>query len=126
LKIDTSPDVKSLLRFNLTGITGTLVSASLSLFTASAHSQGYDVRGVADTTWNEATVTYATAPLIGIVAASAGPFASGVWAEADVTSVTTPNRLVSMAISGKNGTSAQFWSKENSTNRPQLVVTVRP
>ena len=126
LKIDTSPDVKSLLRFDLNGITGTLVSARLSLFTASAHSLGYDVRGVADTTWNEATVTYATAPLIGSIGASAGPFASGVWAEADVTSLTALNRLVSMAISGKNGTSAQLYSKENSSNRPQLVVQVRP
>lgn len=127
LRIDASPDVKSLRRFDLSGITGTLVTARLDLFTASSHSLGYDVRGVADTTWDEMIVTYSNAPLVGSVVGSAGPFANGVWADADVTSLTVLGRPVSIAVSGKNSTSASFWSRGNgSTVRPQLIVIVRP
>ena len=51
LRVDTSPDVRSYLRFDLTGVTG-IVSATLEIYATSSQSSGFDVHGVTDNTWS--------------------------------------------------------------------------
>ena len=50
LRVDSSPDVRSYLRFYSTGISG-VTSATLRVFQMSALTAGYDVHGVSDTSW---------------------------------------------------------------------------
>ena len=92
LRVDGSPLTQTYLRFDVQGVTGTVTKATLSIFAASASSTGFDVRPVADTLWQESGITFAAAPAMGAaVAGSSGPFATGTWAQVDVTSAVTGN-----------------------------------
>src|SRR3990172_4742793 len=62
LKVDTSPTVNSYLRFDVQGLQGSVSRATLRVWATSSRTEGYDVRGVADNTWGEASLTYANAP----------------------------------------------------------------
>ena len=45
LRVDASPDVRSYLRFTISGLTGTVTRATLRVFADSSLAAGYDVRG---------------------------------------------------------------------------------
>lgn len=64
LVIDGSPVDRGYLRFDLRGLQGDVTQAMLSLH-ALKDSGALDLRGVADTSWRESTVTYNNAPAIG-------------------------------------------------------------
>ena len=123
LRVDTSPDVRSYLRFNVTGLTGTVQQVTLRIFATSPLTAGYDARGVADTTWGESTITYANAPpTSGTVTGSSGAVATSTWTTIDVTPLVTGNGVISIALTGRSTTALALASKE-STTPPQLVVT---
>ncbi len=122
LRTDASPTVRTYLRFNLQGITGSITSATLRIYANSSSSSKYDVRSVSDTTWNETTIDYSNAPSMGSVAdSSTGPFSANTWTEVDVTSLVKANGLVSLALTSANSTAVSFGSRE-STHQPQLIV----
>jgi parallel beta-helix repeat protein len=121
LRIDASPDVRSYLRFDVQGSTGSIVSAKLRLWANSSSSAGYRAHGVSDTAWLESMV-YADAPAPGPVVASSGAFTSGRYVEVDVTSLVSGDGLVSFAVTGSSSTAVSLARRE-SVSDPQLVVT---
>ncbi len=115
--------VRSYLTFNVTGVTGTVTSATLRVFATSAQSTGYDVFPVADTTWGETTITDSNAPLFGATKlGSSGKVTASTWTSVDVTSAVTGNGPVSFGLSTTNST-ALAMSSRTGANPPQLVVT---
>jgi chitodextrinase len=72
LRTDASPDVHSYVRFDLSGLGSTIVSAKLRVLANSNNSLGYQVRPVADNTWGETTTSYGNQPAYGSVVASSG------------------------------------------------------
>jgi hypothetical protein len=123
LRADGSPTVNSYLRFNLTGVSGTVTSATLRVFATTAQSTGYDAYSVADNTWGEATITSANAPPFGATKlGSSGKITAATWTSVDVTSAVTGNGTYSFGISTANATAVSFSSRDGA-NPPQLVVT---
>jgi PKD repeat protein len=116
--------MNSYLRFNLSGISGTVQSASLSLVPTISTSSKFTSYGVADNTWGELTIDYANAPPIGQAAGSSGALTAGVRASVDVSTLVSPaeGSLLSIGLKGA-GTQTPFGSRESATP-PQLTIVV--
>jgi hypothetical protein len=122
IRVDGSPVVRSYLTFNVTGVSGTVTSATLRVFATSAQSTGYDAYSVADTTWGETTITDANAPLFGATKlGSSGKVTASTWTSVDVTSAVHGNGPVSFGLSTTNST-ALAMSSRTGANPPQLVI----
>ena len=121
LRIDGSPTVNSYLTFNVTGISGTVTSATLRVFASSSQSTGYTAYSVPVTTWGEKTITAANAPPLGTALGSSGKITAGSWTSANVTVAVTGNGTYSFAISTANATAVSLSSREGA-NPPQLIV----
>jgi RHS repeat-associated protein len=122
LRADNSPDLNSYLRFDVQGLTGSVISATLRIYANSASSTGYDVYGVADNTWTETGINYSNAPAMGSQLGSSGTFSAGVWTSVDVTSYITSNGVYNLAFSTTSNTNISFASREAGANAPQLVI----
>jgi hypothetical protein len=122
LRTDSSPDTLSYLRFDLSGVGSPVSRATLHVLATSGNRTGYDVRGVANATWGETTLTYANRPAVGSIVASSGRVTAATWTEVDVTSLVTGNGLLSVALTSTSSTATSFASRE-SADDPQLVVT---
>jgi hypothetical protein len=124
LRIDGSPLVRSYLRFDVQGLTGSVSHVSLRVFANSAQSTGYEVHGVADTSWSESAIVFTTAPPFAVSSTgSSGPVIASTWTTVDVTPLITGNGLVSMALLTTNSTALSLGSRESGANAPQLVIT---
>jgi len=123
LRVDTSPTIRSYLRFDVSGLSGKVTAVTLSLFANSSLSTGYDVAPVSDNTWDEATLTYPGPSFGGVIGTSTPAFA-GSWTNvAMATSVVPGNGLLSFALLGRSTTALNLASREDATHRPQLLVT---
>ena len=125
LRLDGSPVVRSVLRFDLSGVTGTVASATLRIFPTSSQSTGFTVFSVADNTWGETTIVDANAPAFGASLGSSGPVSTGVWTNVTVTSVVTAGGQVSFGLSTTNSTALALSAREGASP-PQLVITTTP
>jgi acid phosphatase type 7 len=121
LRLDGSPLVRTFLRFAVTGITGSVTSASLRIYANSAQSTGFDVYRVADSTWSEGTISDASAPPFGVKLESSGRIAAGTWTSVDVTAAVTGNGTINLGLSTTNATAISLSSREGA-NPPQLVI----
>ena len=123
LRIDTSPTVRSYLRFSISGLSGTVTRALLRLQATSAGA-GVEIHALNPPGgWSESTITYSTAPPVLATAIAIAPsFALGDWVVADVTPLVVGNGTRELAITGVSSTAASFSSREAAA-APQLVVT---
>jgi hypothetical protein len=126
LRADGSPIMRSYLRFNLQGISGTVTRVTLRVYANSASSAGYNIGNVTDNTWAENTINYNNAPAIGSSVGSSGPFGTGVWTTVDVTSLVTGNGTLNLGLYTTSSTAISFNSRQASINPPQLIVEVGP
>ncbi len=123
LRVDGSPVKTTYLRFDLTGLTGTVTGATLRVWADTAQSVGYDVHYVvAGNTWDEQRVTFANKPAIGTSIGSSGPVNAGGWASVDLTSLPAGGGQVSFALTTTSANALRMQSREN-THPPELVVT---
>jgi calcineurin-like phosphoesterase family protein len=122
LKVDGSPDYRSYLRFNVNEIQGTVTQATLRLYSTSSSATGYRVGSVISNTWDEAQLTYANAPALGLVVSSSGNFSSGNWVSVNVTSLVTGNGVYDLGLSTTSTSSINFNSRDAASNVPQLVI----
>lgn len=126
LRVDGSPVVRSYLRFSLAGLSGTVTKATLRVYANSAQSSGYDAWGVVDTSWGEATITYATAPpLAAAKTGSSGPVSAGSWTSVDVTALVAGAGALSLGLTTSSSTALSLASRE-SADGPQLIVETTP
>ena len=122
LRVDGSPVVRSYLRFNLAGVTGSVTSATLRVMPTTSQSTGYTASSVSDNTWGESTIIDSNAPPFGASLGGSGPATAGTWTNVNVLTAVTGNGLVSFGLSTTSGTALSLTSREGA-NPPQLVVT---
>jgi len=111
-----------LLKFAVSGLSGTMSSARLRVFVSDPSSDGPAAFKTA-TTWSETTVNWNTRPAIsGGALADVGSIASGTWIEYNVASAIAADGTYSFALVSTSGDGATFQSRETSS-KPQLVIT---
>ena len=124
LRFDGSPVVKTYIMFDLSGVSGTVVKATLRIYANTASTAGYAVGGTA-TTWTETGLTAGNAPAVGVSVGSSGAIAAGTWTTVDVTALVGIGKL-SAALSGINSTAVRLSSRESGATAPQLVLDFGP
>jgi hypothetical protein len=123
LRIDGSPATRTVLRFTVTGVAGTVGSVVLHVYANTAQSTGYDVYPIANNTWGETIITDANAPPFGAARlGSSGKIAAGSWTSVEITSAITGNGTYSFGLSTTNSTAVSLSSREGA-NPPQLTIT---
>jgi len=116
-------ETHSYLKFTVTGLTGSVVSAKLRLYVVDASPNAGTLYPVADTTWSEGTLTWTNKPPASTTPIGpAGPAKLGTWVEIDLGSTITGDGTYSLALVGTYPDAAWFSSKEGA-NSPQLVLT---
>jgi hypothetical protein len=125
LKVDDSPQYASFLRFELSGLSGTVTSAKLRLYATDATVNGPAVY-TTGSSWQESTITFQNKPATQTLLSTSGQVAANSWVEWDVTAAVTGNGTVNLAVSPTGTDGTVFYSRNNSDTsvRPQLVVTV--
>ncbi len=122
LRVDGSPILRSYLRFNVSGVSGTVSQAILRLYANGALNSGISVHRVADNTWSETTVNYNNAPAVGSLIATSAGMKARTWVAVDVTSYVNGNGTFSFALTATSDKLLSLASRE-AANKPQLVVT---
>jgi calcineurin-like phosphoesterase family protein len=122
IRVDGSPDVRSYLRFNVQGLSGTVTSATLRVYANSAVTAGYDAHSVSDNTWTESGLTYNNAPPVGSVLGSSGNVNSNTWTSVNVTSYITGNGTYNLGLTTSGSTALSLASREAGANAPQLII----
>jgi hypothetical protein len=127
LKVDSSPVLRTFLKFTVSGLTEPVTSAKLRIHTADTNKASSNVGGtfgsVSDTTWSETAVTWDNKPAIGATLGNLGSVSRNTWYEIDVTSAVTGNDTYSFGVTSPSTNDAIYDSRETGANAPQLVVT---
>jgi hypothetical protein len=109
-------------RFDLRAVTSPISRATLVVRAASASLSGFDVRTVADTTWNERSMTYQNAPAVGAaVVASSGSVTAGP-VSVEVTPIVSAGNVVVLALTSQSTAPLSLASREDPSASPQLVL----
>jgi hypothetical protein len=125
LRVYGGPLGASYLRFEVNDLPGTVVRATLRLYTHSPSNAGYQVHAITDNTWNESTITYGNAPPIGDLITESEPFPAKQWTSVDLTPLVKGNGTYSIVLITFDGTPLSLASRNAiSPYRPQLVVEV--
>jgi trimeric autotransporter adhesin len=112
----------SYLKFSVGGITGPVSSVKLRLHVSDGSATAGKIYGVADTTWSESAITWATRPAVGTLLASGGSAPLGTWVEFDLGTTIAGDGVYSLVLKD-GGTDAAWYSSKEGSNAPQLVVT---
>jgi concanavalin A-like lectin/glucanase superfamily protein/fibronectin type III domain protein len=119
LRVEDSPLTRSYVRFNVSGLSGSVTRATLRLYATGSSSSGFEVRSV-PSSWDEYSITWPNAPTPGTLVRSSGAVSQG-WVSLDVTQLVTGNGTVGVALAAPAG-SLYMASRETGQNAPQLVV----
>ena len=115
----------SYLMFDVTGLSGSVVSAKLRLFATASNSTGILVYS-SDSGWTETGINWNNAPIPGALQGSSGAIAQNTWVEITLpTNMFTVNQAYTLVLVGNTSQSAYFSSKEG-TNKPQLILSLGP
>ncbi|WP_224241193.1 CBM96 family carbohydrate-binding protein [Hyalangium gracile] len=125
LKVDGSPQYASFLRFELSGLSGTIASAKLRLYSTDATVNGPAVY-TTGSSWQESTITFQNKPATQTLLSTASTVAANAWVEWDVTAAVQGNGAVNLAVvpTGTDGTVFSSRNTSNTSVHPQLVVTL--
>ncbi len=121
LRTDSSPVVRSYLRFNVQGLSTSIKRVTLRIFVNSNSSIGYVVSSVTDSTWTESGIIYNNAPSVGTQWGSSGAVTAGTWATVDITPYIPGNGTYNLALTSASSTEISLASRE-AANKPQLLV----
>jgi chitodextrinase len=117
------PIRNSYLRFELSGLSGTVTQATLKLYASAGASSGFDVHAEPDNSWQESSLTWNNAPAFAsAVSASSGSVSAGSWLSLDVTPLVQGNGSVSFVLAQNDWNSLYLGSRE-SANAPVLELT---
>jgi hypothetical protein len=126
LRTDASPDVRSYIRFSISGLGGKSVAkARLLLFANSSLSQGINALAVANNTWGELTTNYTNAPALGNILATSGAIATGSWITLDITAYITGEGTFSLGVNTLSSTAISLASRESGANSPKLIIDLK-
>ena len=120
----TGTTYRSYVKFDVTGVSGTVSSVKLRLWVSDNSANTAFVHGTT-TTWTEGTLNWNNAPAFGATSlGSAVPATTGAWVEVTLAPTSIGgNGIYAFGIKSNGTTSAIFNTSESATNRPELVVT---
>ena len=130
--VDSSPNRRILMKFDVSGLTGPVTSARLRMHvdnvTDAQSNSGGTYRLMSNTSWTETGATWNAQPAIdGVTLGSIGSVARNTWVELDVTGTITGNGTHSIGVTTTSSNGAAFDSRESGSLAPQLVfVTGTP
>jgi acid phosphatase type 7 len=124
LRVDSSPVVRTYLRFDLTRFTGKVTSAILSFDPLRANPVGLAVN-VAPGGWSEGQITYATAPGPGARIGLSGPLSAGVRPSLNVTRFVRAGRELDLVLVAVSSQQIVLASRERGGRGPQLALVVK-
>ncbi|WP_220699306.1 DUF7594 domain-containing protein [Nocardioides cavernaquae] len=127
LGVDASEVQQTFMKFNITGVTGTITSAKLRVHVKNASgaesTSGGTWKLMSNTSWSETGVTYNNRPAIdGATLGTIGSVAINTWYEIDVTGKIPSSGVISIGGSSTSSNGADFDSRETTLD-PQLVIT---
>ena len=122
----TSGTYRSYFKFNVAGTGGSVTALKLRLFVTDATPNVQGVYAVSDTTWTETGLKWSNAPpIVGSPLVSGPAPTANAYVEFTLPATAVPgDGLYTFAIKSTATNSAIFNTKEATTNRPQLVVTL--
>jgi hypothetical protein len=119
----------SFIRFNASGVSGTIQSVKLRVYCTTNGSVNGPASYLADSNWVESGtggVTWDTQPaLLSGASDNKTTIAADAWVEYDVTALVTVDGTYTFALVADGNDGVTFSSREG-TNAPQLVVTFAP
>jgi hypothetical protein len=118
----TTPTLNSYLRFAVAGVTGTITSANLQLYSFATSSLGVSVSGTSPG-WTETGLTYSNAPAIGAVVGTGPNIVVNTWASVAITGAVTSNATYNFAVTTARTANNKLASRESAATPPTLVVT---
>ena len=122
LSVDSDTAKRAYLKFNVTGISGSIRSAKIKLYNKDASDKGGDIYHVPDTTWAESGITWNNKPPTeGPIIDSLGAVALNSVYFFDVTSRVTGNGVFAFAILSTSADQVEYDSKEG-LNPPVLEI----
>ena len=129
-KLGSTETFFSYLKFEVTGLSGTLLSAKLRFYVSDASPDGGSVYVVSNNyldgsaPWVETGMFWGNAPSInGTVLSSTGKVSVGQWVEFDVTPAIAGDGIYSFGLKNNNSDKVYYRSKENgASTMPQLVI----
>ena len=120
--VDANPSTASLVRFNVSGISGSVTSARVRFFVSDPSGDGPSLYRTTNA-WSESSVTWNTKPAAtGSAFGNIGTAASGTWIEYNVTAAVTANGSYDFLLSGGSGDGSTYHSREAS-EKPQLIIS---
>jgi len=117
---------ESYARFQVSGITGPVLSAKLRLGATSNGTVDGPALFTAASTWSQSTITWLNRPVRGTTAiGDVGAIAANATVEYDVKPVVSANGAITFALISTSGDGVDFASREDSdaTKRPKLIVS---
>ncbi len=124
--VDGSPVQIAYMRFDVASLAGRHIqSAVLQLKISNDTSTGIQtVSSVANTSWNERTMTYNSRPALGSALVTFSGTKANTWITIDLTNyvVAMQGQQMSIGIGETSADSLNIYSKESSTNQPVLIV----
>ena len=111
-------------RFDMNALSGTVTDAKLRMYqaaTSPAHT--LNINTTSTDVWTEG----GTKPAVGSLLQSITGRTTAGWVEVDITSHVqskmSGNKIVSLGLTSNIGNWTHFYSRQNATNKPELVVT---
>ena len=115
--------VESYLRFPISGVTGTVQSAILRVYSTTDGTRNGPAVYATGSSWSETGITWNNRPAQTSGAIdNQGKIATNTWVEYDVTSLLIGNGTYSFVLGGDSNDNVMFSSRQGS-NPPQLVIT---
>lgn len=127
LQADNSPFDNFLIKFVVSGLNDRpVLNAKLRMYNVNDSYSGGDIHSLTDNTWDEATVTWNTAPINNSTfLASLGPVVKGTWYEVDLTSLIQGDGTYSLQVSTVADDGADYASKERDAEfAPRLIISL--
>jgi acid phosphatase type 7 len=116
--------LRAFLRFDLRGVSGQVLQATLSLYPLSSSEYGVVVSEVTPQSWDERTITFARSPGVGALLGNSGPVVAKRWTKVDVTRAVKGDGPLTLALTALHPPSTAYASRESAL-APVLNVRVR-
>lgn len=122
LWVDATPQVVSYLKFRVDDIDDRVTRTILMLQATTGSPTGFSVHQVPNVAWDQATITYMTAPTVGEPLGSVGSFRSGSIVEVELDPFIEGVGDYAIALVTDSSTRMGFGSTESNGPVPQLLI----
>ncbi len=122
----SNPNYRTYLKFDVSGVSGTVSAVTLRLFVTDRSANLESIYVVGNSSWTETAITYSNAPAINgsaVGTTSGAPLGAYVSITLVPSSVSPGSSPLTLAIESSATDSFVVASREDPTNKPQLIVT---